>query len=149
AAALPSAQDARRPGGFQLRMTHEVGINRAGRFAPITNGPHHQALPALRVTRGEDSRNARLKVLVHVDVTSVRQLYAELIEQPLAFRVNESHREQYQICGNVELAVRDLFKSPVLELYLAAHQLLDDAVLSDDALGRHAEITRSTFLMRS
>ena len=56
--------------------------------------------------------------------------------------MQETHGEQHEVRRDTELASRDRLHLPI---EADAFELLDLAVLADEAAGRHAEVARGTF----
>src|ERR1700694_650023 len=105
-------------------LTPQPRVNAIRRIAPFADGPDDQRRPPVRITRGKNSRNAGAVRQVRRNCATRIQLDAEIDKQSALNRPSESHRQQYQIRLQLELATRQLHvvRAPVGEkLSLQTH----------------------------
>ena len=113
---------------------------------PFGNSPHHQALPATRVTGGKNTRYAGRIAAVISRYTAVRCLrQLEFLKQPL-FAAHKAHGQQHQLCRHNMFCTGDICRYHasvyLLPFILAQAQTADLAILTQEFLGCNAEFTR-------
>src|SRR4029453_5071167 len=112
----------------------EVGVHAIGAGPALGDRPDDQGLTTAGVTAGEDTVDRGLVVLVPLHVATLVQLDAELLEEALALRAEEAHREQHQLGPAGPLGAPDRDQTAVLELPL------DQVQPGDVALGIGLEV---------
>lgn len=84
--------------GESYSLLMQKFINSMCGATPFGNSPHHQALPATRVTGGKNTGYAgRIAAVIsrYAAVRCLRQL--EFLEQPL-FAAHKAHSQKHQLC---------------------------------------------------
>src|SRR5947208_14370780 len=81
----------------QVGHAHEITVALSGSTASFVDRPDHQALPAPRVTGGEDPGHVRGVVAIRsFRVRAVVALDAQLFKNCL-FRTKETHSQEHQV----------------------------------------------------
>src|SRR5690606_4337137 len=151
---MPNARAATGRSARQFGMPHQVLVDCARGLAAFADRPHDQRLAAPRVAAGEDVADAGPVVgLGRLDVAAPVEFHAQVADQPVVHRVDESHGQQDQPGFYDELAAGDLRHPPLavvapLPLQPGELQPGDLAVGADDLFGHHRPVALAAFLVR-
>lgn len=94
----------------ELRLAHQVQVDRPGGLATFGDGPDDQRLTASEIAGSKDIRYRSLIMLVGGDVAADCHIDTELLQQTVANRSSESHSEQYEIGIKLEFGSGHRFK---------------------------------------
>src|SRR5690348_13573032 len=88
----------------QVGVSDQPAVDGRGGRAALGDGPHDEALTAAHVAGHEHARHVGGPLRIAGHVAASGEVDAEVLEQPVALRTDESHGQQHQLAGQLEVA---------------------------------------------
>src|SRR5690606_6477573 len=115
-------------------------VDARGGGPSLGDRPHDERLATTGVTGDEHPLDAAHVIQVAPDVPALVELDAQLLDQALALRSREAHRQQHELRGDDLLAAGDLLEATVDQLDLHESQAADVTLVVPDELLRRDRV---------